>query len=649
MMQKLKKRWIFIIVFVILLSTGALAKRFKDVNAQDEATEVIPYKKPTGDVKKFLGIWMSNGYALQPATDSYVVVGNDLTLYTDQARSFVNRILTPGHTKYHTWYESTDGKTWKKVANGKSKNYQNYKITPNKTGTVYYQQETYWRSAIGTTAMHIYSKVATVHVLPEPVDATSVDVTTDDDYLYNTENVLINRETYAHAIPTPHNFTGTVSWSVDNTNLATIDENTGLITSNNKELSGELKVTATLHNPNGKDIYGSTTIGIGRGLDDQYVKAGNTATFSLRGNIGDLDEDEDSKYEVKWYKKAPITGIPSQLDVDSQALSYTTPETTLDDDGTMIYAIIRVYVNNKWYSHTTNEAVLHVSPEGGPDIEMTNTLSNETFNDGTNTSTTLFGVNNDDKIKYTDTLTNNSDTGTLTDAKYVLPLKDGTMVDSVVVDGQTLDEGNYELKKNTNTQAIDLIISNLAFKNRQSHQIEITTTVNGITKRSSSETLPYIYGKNDDNTEYQKVGSQEYLNYTLDLIATTPQDIDYGTINAINTSKTVARQDSLNSPNNVLDVDDMRRYKTPITVYIAQTDALKSGSNILSGHLRYYDNGESINLLSDSAEVAQTSNGESLNSIAWDKENGVLLYLDSNWNASGVYQTKLDWTIQDSV
>jgi len=38
-----------------------------------------------------------------------------------------------------------------------------------------------------------------------------------------------------------------------------------------------------------------------------------------------------------------------------------------------------------------------------------------------------------------------------------------------------------------------------------------------------------------------------------------------------------------------------------------------------------------------------------LNSIAWDKENGVLLYLDSNWNASGVYQTKLDWTIQDSV
>jgi len=648
--RKTKKRWLFIVVLISLLSVAALAKRFKDVNAFDgeETTEVKPYKTPTGDVKKFLGIWMTSGYALQPSANSYVEVNKTVTLYTDAARSALARLTSIGFSQYYVWYESTDGKTWKQIEKGKSKNLENYKITPTEVGTRYYQQETYWKGVIFTGA-RVYSKLATVHALPEPVDAEKVTVTTDDDYLYNSTNELVNIQTYAHAQPDPVNSTGTITWSVDDTSLATIDENTGLITANTNEKSGPLTIFATMHNPNGTEIKGEKEIIVGGGLENQTVKVGNTATFELQGNIGELDDDEDNNYTVKWYKEDPITQHRENLDLDPKALSYTTPETKLEDDGTIVGAIIRVRANGKNYSYPTNEAYLYVKPEGGPNIEMTNTLSNETYRDKGNSDTVLFGVNNGDQVKYLNTLKNDSDTGTLSNAKYVLPLRDGTSVISVEIDNQAIDESNYSIKKNENTQNLDLTVTGLGFKNQQSHSIEVNTTVSGVTGRSSFTTLPYIEGTSDeDESLYRKFGHENVLHYTLDMIDSKPQDIDYGTINAITPAETLSRQDALNLPNNVLDVDDTRRNKTPLKVYVSQIGELMSGEDVLSGQLKYYDDGKSTNLLNEKAEVTSTEQDEPLNSIGWDKDNGVLLYMNHKWNVAGVYQTKLDWIIEDA-
>lgn len=653
MMRKFKKRWLLILVFISVLSASAFNRRYKKVDAEEiETTEVTPYEKPSGNASYFLGIRLSNGYILQPDEKTYIQVGQTKSIYADARRSLSAQLIWGGlfPTRQYQWYKSTDGKTWSKVSSKDSGTNKNLKITPTETGTTYYQLDTYWKVLVGSsTHTHLYSNVATVNAVPEPVDATEVKVTTDDDYLYNSTNDIVNIETYAHAHPTPEDFTGTVTWSIDNTNLATIDEETGLITANTSRRAGIVTVTATLHNPIGEDITGSTELLIGGGLEDQTVKAGKTATFDLRGNISELDE-EDSEYTVKWYKEDPISHTRTQLQKDDpQALSYTTPATTLDDDGTIFLAIIQVKYNGKSYSYTTNDAMLHVIPEGGPDLSLTNTLTNETFNDGTNTNTMLFGVKDDDVIKYSDTVTNNSTSGTLTDATYTLPLRKDTKVTSVKVDGNETD--NYKISDNDTTNSQDLAISGLNFKINESHKIEVETTVSGIDTKTSYTSLPYITGKNDDNDTYQKVGQDMTLNYAPDVVLVhNVRDIDYGMINAVSNKTTIARQDELNLPNNIMEVEDMRRYKEPVKVTLKQMVPLQTeDGNVLSGHLRYYDNGNFTNLLEEPSIVAQTKENEALTSLGWDKDNGILLYLDSGVNTAGIYSTKLEWSISDSV
>lgn len=659
MMRKSQKRWLIILIFISILSASSFNRRYKKVNAEEaEVTEVTPYKKPSGDARSFLGLRTRSGYILQPADKTYIQVDQTKTLYADARRSMAAQIIGAAFLiRHYQWYQSDDGKTWDKVSPKKDGTDKKLQLTPSTTGTTYYQLETYWSTVLGIIkSKQLYSNVATVYAVPEPVDATSVKVTTDDDYLYNSVNDIVNIETYAHATPTPANFTGTVSWSVDNTNLATIEEDTGLITANTNRLGGIVTVTATMHNPSGKDITGSTEVLIGGGLEDQTVHAGNTATFDLRGNIGDLDdEDEDDSdgnndYTVKWYKEDPITHSRTQiLKDDPQALSYTTPATTLDDDGTIFLAIIQVKYNGKTYSYTTEDAYLHVLPEGGPNLELHDSLSNETFHDQNDTDTVIFGVNNGDLVRYKDTVTNESTSGTLKEADYTLPLRKGTQVASVKLDGK--DTTNYKLVDNDDTNSTDLVISGLNFKINESHAIEVDTNVTGIDSKTSYTSVPYITGKNDDNNTYQKFGTDETLNYTTNsVVVNKVNDIDYGTINSISSSKTLSRPDELNLPNNMIEFEDMRRYKNPLTVTVSQESPLQTKTgDVFAGQLRFYNNGKYTNLLEEPAVIAETGKDEELVSLGWDKDNGILLYLESKWNVAGVYKTQVNWTISDSV
>ncbi|WP_338232142.1 hypothetical protein [Companilactobacillus muriivasis] len=659
MMQKSQKRWLIILIFISILSASSFNRRYKKVDAEEaEVTEVTPYKKPSGNARSFLGLRTRSGYILQPADKTYIQVDQTKTLYADARRSMAAQIIGAAFlVRHYQWYQSTDGKTWSKVSPKKDGTDKKLQLTPTTTGTTYYQLETYWSTVLGIIKVkELYSNVATVYAVPEPVDATSVKVTTDDDYLYNSVNDIVNIETYAHAIPTPENFTGTVSWSIDNPNLATIDEEDGLITANTNRLGGVVTVTATMHNPSGKDIKGSTEVLIGGGLEDQTVHAGNTATFDLRGNVGDLDDEDeddsdgDNDYTVKWYKEDPITHSRTQiLKDDPQALSYTTPATTLDDDGTIFLAIIQVKYNGKIYSYTTEDAYLHVLPEGGPSLELHDSLSNETFHDKNDTDTVIFGVNNGDLVRYKDTVTNESTSGTLKGADYTLPLRKGTQVASVKLDGK--DTSDYKLVENDDTNSTDLVISGLNFKINESHAIEVDTTVTGIDSKTSYTSVPYITGKNDDNNTYQKFGNDETLNYTTNsVVVNKVNDIDYGTINSISASKTLARPDELNLPNNMIEIEDMRRFKKPLQVSVSQETPLQTKTgDVFAGQLRFYKDGKYTNLLEEAAVVAETDEDEELVSLGWDKNNGILLYLESKWNVAGAYKTQVNWTIADSI
>ena len=367
-MKKLNVKWALLIAMLTFMAACLFSDKIqREVSANEEipVEDITPYKTPTGDVRKFLGIWMTSGYNLQPQPNNYTVVDSSTTLRTDQGRSWLSALTSGLAPAHYQWYETTDGKKWTEVSKKNGGTKKNLTVTPKEIGTKYYQQEVKWYYIFSPLSPTVYSKVAAVHALDKHVSATDIDVSVDDDYIYNYSSDITTTSTYAHATVTPANFTGDIKWSIDNTDLATIDEESGLITANTRTKSGIVTVTATAINNDGTTVSNSTTVTVGGGLEDQTVKARETAKFELMGNIGEFDEQEDMNYSIRWFKEDPITHEQSEIEVGNNATSHTTPKTTLNDDGTLFFAYITVKANNKTYEYTTNEATLHVIPDGG--------------------------------------------------------------------------------------------------------------------------------------------------------------------------------------------------------------------------------------------------------------------------------------------
>lgn len=631
------------------------------VRADEETPveDITPYKKPTGDVKKFLGIWMTSGYALQPQAYNYTVVGNSVVLHTDQARSMATAILSLGAPAHYQWYETTDGKKWSEISKKNGGTKKNLTVTPTEVGTKYYQQETSWYWVISLLSPTVYSKVASINTLEKDVDATDVEVTTDDDYIYNYDSQITTTVTYAHAKITPNNFTGKLTWSIDNTDLATIDPDSGMITANNQSKSGEVTITATATNSDGQKIIGKKSIMVGGGLEDQTVDAGETATFTLMGNIGEFEEQEDLTYTIQWFKEDPITHKQSEIDTDQQSVSYTTPKTTLNDDGTLFFAYITVKVKNSstgattTYDYTTNEATLHVRPIGGADVDIDDTLENKTYNGGSNMNTVLYDVNKGDNVIYHSTITNNSSGSQLKDATYTVPLRKGSTVNDVLIDGVALDDNDYDASIDADTGEVILSINNLDLDINQSKDLEIDTNVGTVAKRESYKSTAYLKGKDSSGSTVQRVGSTRYLNLTTGLLEYNIKDIDYGIIKAAGNDPIILRQNEETSyPGNIMEVDDMRRDKTPVYLYLSQDDNFinQETNTILEGNLKFIDTDDNtLDLLEGPKLISQSKSGQGMNSLSWQADQGVVLAMNNKVNTGGTYHTKLNWEFTDSL
>lgn len=656
-MKKLNVKWALLIAMLTFMAACLFSDKIqREVSANEEipVEDITPYKTPTGDVKKFLGIWMTSGYNLQPQSDNYTVVDSSTTLRTDQGRSFWTALFTITSWAHYQWYETTDGTKWTEVSKKNGGTKKNLTVTPKEIGTKYYQQEVQWYMAIPTLlAPTVYSKVAAVHALDKHVSATDVEVSVDDDYIYNYDSEITTTSTYAHAKVTPTNFTGDIKWSIDNTDLATIDEDSGLITANTRTKSGVVTVTATAINNDGTKVSGSAEVTVGGGLEDQTVKAGETAKFELMGNIGEFDEQEDMNYSIRWFKEDPITHQQSEIEVGNNATSHTTPKTTLNDDGTLFFAYITVKANGKTYEYTTNEATLHVLPDGGPDISLEDTLENKTFDNSSDNSTNLYDVNSDDNIVFKTTITNNSSSGQLKDATYNLPLRAGTTINKVTLDDQELSDTDYEVKKDSDSSELTLIVKNINLGIQKSADLVVNTTVGTVNKRESYRSIAYLTGTDDSGSSVQKIGTPRSLNLTTNKLEYTIKDIDYGSIRPIGNDQVIFRQnDESNWPDNVMDVDDMRRDKTPITLSVSQDSDFVSedSKNTLAGHLKFFDDDYEQDLLTGSAIVSQTKSGQEMTSLSWQADKGILLELDNKQlNASGNYETKLNWVFTDSI
>ncbi|APU70993.1 hypothetical protein [Companilactobacillus crustorum] len=656
-MRKIFSKFEFSLFLLLLLISCIFFSFEKNVATVKADTQTVtPYATPTSDPIVFLGIWFTNGYSLQPESDYYTQIGQSIIIHTSASRSIWTVLTGLADSPHYRWFESTDyGKNWSSVSEDNGGHRMNFPVTPKTAGTTWYQLDTqYYTLLTPFLKTHIYSKVTAVHV-KDPVNATKLNVTADNDYIYNeSSSDLAQNHTFIHAYPDPADATGKITYTVDKPNLASFAadiENGG--TTNQLVAKagavGKVRVTATMQNPNGTTVSGYKDIQVGGGLDDQKVRVGQPATFKMHGNVDGTNSNANGCIQIKWYKYDKdgnkTTVATSNSSNYQDYVDYTIPKTTMDDNNTQYQAQITVSLLGgiiQTDSLTTNKANLTV--ENDPDISITSKVVNNTYDDGTNTDDLLNKVTNNDQVSYEFDLKNNNDNSVLTEGNYVIPLHKETKVNKVELDGNKINSDNYSLIDDSDENSTDLVISGLDFDNSiKSHQVTVDTTVSGINNKEKFKSTPYYYGNDYGTTVYRKEAIQHEINYVNNDLNATVSNLNFGTISSGVKNHIQYRSDEENLPNNIVNIDDQRRDKKAMKVYVSQP---KSLGNSLS--LRYYENGKYTNL-SKSNLLINAFDKDNVSSIGWKKDDGILLYIGNTNPIAGKYSTELDWTFDDSI
>jgi len=644
---------IFLLLIPLLLVILATSKDHTITNAEDtEEVVVTPKFKPSDPPKKFLGMWSSSGYNLQPQSDYYTSIGETVTIRTNTVRSVGGVISGAFDSPHFRWWKSTDGKNWTEVNKNDNGQKKNFSVTPTQAGTVWYQLDTqYYKYITWWAVTHLYSQVTAVHTATDPVDALSLEITLDDDYLYYGSDSKDENTTHAHAHPDPVNSTGQITWSIDRPDLATIDAD-GQILANNNGLSGTVAITATMNNPNGSIITSNTVyLEVGGGLDDQIVNSGETATYTLKGDtLSNPDDDDDiDSITIEWFKYAPNSSTGISLGKTNET-SYTTPENTIADDGSHFQAVIVITSGKKTKTIRSNLARLTVIPAGDPDIIITNKIVNKTYINNLDNDNLLYNVTGGDNIIYQDTLTNTNTEALLKNGSYTIPLHAKTQVNSITVNGQILSPDDYSILPDIGNNSDNLIINIGTIDVSSQKNIEVDTTVPDILQRRTFKFTPYLNGTDNDNNDYQQFGTDETINYITDKITPNIQNLDYGFINAFSKGTLKYRQDDMNMPNYVIEIDDQRRDKHGMNVFVSQeNDFTDNQGNVLSANLRHYENDNYAEITGLKTPIAQSNTGDVLGSIGWQKNDGLLLYINGNNLTAGTYSTTLTWYFENSI
>lgn len=596
--------------------------------------EVTPYQTPTPDPVILLFIWLTSGYDLQPESQ-YTSVNSPKTLYTSSGRSLLESILGglfPSLT--YTWYQSTDGQSWTQM---KDKD-KHLTVTPTDVGVVYYQQKVEWKSLLSLFNTTIYSQVASITTLEEPVNAEKLDVTADSNYLYNNQDQAVT--TFVSGVPTPADATGDITWSVNDTSLATVDQHTGLVTANKNGKSGSVTVIGTLTNSNGSKVEGDVEIRIGGGLDDQTVNEGDKATFDI---LGDFDK---KPAEIVWHK---VVGKQDTI-VSGSEMSYTTPATSYSDDGTRYYAVMTIDSGegNKT-TITTNHANLNVIKDDKPSVLIDNTVFNHSHNDHSNDNTVLNSVAKGDKLTYKINIIDVNEISIMASGVVGLKIPKTMEITDVRVDGKTIAGENVSLIADPeDALGSILIMSKIDFIAVKSHSLEVDGTVGDVESPRFISTVELV-GLDNSGTEIATYtnGENMELNFENGSVTLTANDWQYQPINAVGTSVLI---DRIEMAGNALDVSDNRRNKKPTKLYLAQTQAFQSGEHTLDSEMRYYqNNGNYETLDANGTLVSQTDDGDTVQSVSWDKNEGPLLYLLGGNTVPGMYSTTLEWSLVESL
>ncbi|GEO58771.1 hypothetical protein [Companilactobacillus bobalius] len=597
---------------------------------------VTPYRTPTADPIILLFIWLSSGYNLQPE-NQYTYVNNSKTLYTDSGRSVVDALLGLLSSPHYTWYQSTDGQTWTQM----SQTTKELTVTPTKVGTVYYQQMTRWYGLVpGLLDTIVYSKVAFITTFPSPINATALDVTANDKYLYNNQSSAMT--TYVTGTPTPIDSTGNITWKVSDTSLATVDSRTGLVTANTTGKSGTVRVTGTMTNSNGTSVGGYVDIKIGGGLDDQTVDEGKKANFTIQGTF------DEKPTNVVWHKVDAAGKDTVVTNSNSDVLTYTTANTVYaTDNGTKYYAVVTVTSGDSTTTVTTNKANLTVRKNVVPDVSVNNTIFNSSYEDHNSENTTINNVAENDKIVHRINIKDGNLNSVLTRAEIQIKLPKSSVIDNVKVNNQNFTDYTNVADPNNNQGTI-LTLRNLNFVITKEFAIEINSTVGKNEALSFNSTVSANGYDTSGNLLGQYIPAQSLqLNFADNSINLQANDWSYKTINSYTENSLIDRSKMENSH---LEVVDKRRNKQALTLYLSQREPFKSDEKELNSEMRYYQRDGSYQVLNENGTlVSETTTGQTLDSVAWQDHEGPKLYIGDGVHDAGNYTTQLEWSLVESI
>lgn len=636
--------FLLVIMLVIVITGGIANKKVQAANND----EIKPMNKPSDSPHSFLGVWTSNGYTLQPNSETYTTPGHKIVLNTKAVKSGWG-FMDPSYR----WYKSTDaGENWSEVSNYDAGMTKNLHITPKEVGTTYYQQKVDWiSSSWWVSSQTAWSRVAAVHAVSQDVPAKKIELSHDHDYLYNIPSELAPNSTLIRADIDPKDYTEDLVWSVDNNDLATIDKETGELFANHNEKSGIVTVTATIDNADGTKVSANTKVAIGGGLMDQITKSGEASKFSLLGIIGRLDihTKEESEYTIKWFKQPVGTSkkVPVEaFDNKSSILEVTDPK--MVNNGDLYWAVINVKTENNNHTYTTNKAKLTVTPADKPDIELNNKVKNNSF-DTNNIETFLNQVANGDKLVYETEIINNSDSGSLINGQLVIPIHHGTNIDSVFVDDLELNKDSYSYLDEYDANSSAVVVNKINCLPGQRKHVIVKATVSNISQNETLTSRPTVISKEEDHS-YSKEGQIMTINYVTNSLNKNIRDISYGAINAYSKEKVISRTEDTNMPNNIVEIEDQRRVKNPMKIFVSQSSEFTSKKGfVLPGGLRLYNNGQYVDIADNKALVATSGKDESVKSIGWSEQNGLLLYIHGDSIAEGIYSATLNWTFENSI
>lgn len=637
-----------LISFIIIFTTAF----FQITNEQTIVAEIEeenpPYKyEPSPDPKRILGIISVSGYTEQPNSNYYITLGENLHIKTEVERTPWSNFLLA--SRYH-WWQSTDGITWTEVEkkfNGNS----SLNLTPTKLGRTYYQLSTSYvlpfPHVIGSV---FYSKVATVDVSPQPIPAKNVKVHTRADYLFNIDSNITRSATFAYSTSTPFNTTESTKWSVDKPELATVDDD-GHVFANTRGKSGIVKVIATINNKDSTVVSDSKEITIGNGLIDRAIPEGKKARFEIQGLKDDEREDELSNITINWYKQInsqQMELVKSKSNPTFNDIFYETQRVHPEDDNSKYYAQIVVkQAKGNDDSVLIGPATLKVLPPNDPKVEISSTITNVTF-DTNNTETQLNDVTNGDWINYSVNLYNNSRRA-IHDSYITLPLHWDTQIESIKIGSTEISNSDYSISTNEKNQILKINLNNLDM--HQEKSLFIATTVKNINDRESFNSQIEFHGLDPDSDKYASQGDKLNINYINNQLTASIKELHFEPITLFNHNNLKYRISANNDPNEVVSINDQRRKRRPLKLYLKQaTNFINKDNSLieLPANLRYY-NGKSFTSLTNKTLIGETTYGQVFNSIKWHKDQGPLLHMNSNNPIPGNYSSQLTWQFEDSI